>query len=332
MDQYRIFSRDGIWIEQVRTSAERAWALVTETSAKFALSIFDEKCNSFVLNYGNLLLIENSDGLLPWVGMIDDIGFDEGKCIVNAYTPERFFAYRRGPRLKILKGTAGELFVQMINWINGLEPTVLAVGDINSNTNIIEEVLNPVPLTNNLKRIVTRSGEGYRWRPEVVDGKLTIYADWYSSLTLETGLILQDGYNVSGNHPLSLAPPVNDYLAYGLGADWALRIMQSVQDDESIQDYGLRQASTSLNTKSVDTLKVTARTFLDAGKQPSPSFPISALNQDDTFAKLAPGALATFTKLVGQGFTDNETGYLSYDRIVKSMTYDPAQGDVALAV
>ncbi len=332
MDQYRIFSRDGIWIDQLRTSVERAWALVTETSAKFPLSVFDPKCNPFTLNYGNLFLIENSDGLPPWVGIIDEIGFDQGKCYVWAFTPERYFAYRRGPRRLTLKGKAGEIFAQMIDYINGLEQTVLAVGDIHSNTNAMEETLNPVVLTNNLTRVVQRSGEGYRWRPEVVHGKLTIYADWVSSLVLETGLILQDGYNISGNHPLTLSAPINDHLSYGLGADWEKRIISIAQDEDSCQQYGLRQSSDSIDTKSQDTLDVAARTTLNAFKQPSYSFPISALNKDGTFSRLTPGALATFTKLVGQGFTNNEPGYLSYDRIIRSMTYDPLQGTVGLAL
>ncbi len=332
MDTYRIFSRDGTWIEQVRTSAARAWAAVTETSAKFYLSVYDPKCNPFVLNFGNLLLIENSDGLPPWVGMIDQIGFEGGAAVVYAYTLERYFFYRIGPRSLTLKGNAGRIFAQVIDYINGLEKTVLAVGDLASNTGDMQETMNPVSLTNNLERIISRSGEGYRWRPEVVKGKLTVYADWFPSLALDTGLILQDGYNISGNHPLTISPPSNYYTAYGIGNDWGTRIMSISQDAESQQQYGLRQVSESVNTASQASLDVAARTALVAIKQPTVSFPLSALNVDDTFAKLIPGAKAIFTKLVGQGWSDNGTGYLSYDRIVSSMAYDPAGGFVQLVV
>lgn len=333
MDQCRVFSRDGVWIGQLRSSAERAWALVTETAARVTLSIYDLKCNPFLLNFGNLLLIENSDGLPPWVGVIDDIGFDGGKCFVWAYTPERFFSYRRGPRTQILTGNAGEIFRQLIDYVNRVEITVLTVDDINSNTSRMEETLHPTTIDVNLKRIIKRSGEGYRWRPEVRQGKLIIYADWFPSLVLTTGLILQDGYNLESSHPMNLAAPVNDILTYGEGADWETRMIENVQDAESVQEYGLRQKSESVDTPSADTLKVAGQTLLDLAKQPKASFPISALNKDDTFRKLAPGALATFTKLVGQGWTNNNgTGYLSYDRVVKSMVYDPRDGMVGLAV
>lgn len=331
-DQTRIFSRDGIWIDQVRTAADRAWTITTETSANFSISVYDPKCNPFTLNFGNLVLIENSDGLLPWVGMIDNVSFDGGKCFVVAYTPERFFFYRRGPRRLTLKGNAGVLFTQMISYVNGIEPTVIEVGQIDSNTNAMQETLNPVILSNNLKRIVARSGEGYRWRPEVRRGKLVIFADWMPSLTLDTGLLLQDGYNITGNHPFNYAPPVNDYLTYGRGASWDNRIISESNDDLSIQAYGLRQASASVNTDDVDTLQVASETFLNKRKYPAPSFPIAALNKDDTFSRLQPGALATFTKLVGQGFTSNGLGYLSYSRIVRSMVYTPSDGTVGLAV
>lgn len=332
MEQYRIFDQGGYAIEQIRTSADRAWTLVTETSARFALSVYDPKCNPYVLNYGNILLIENSAGLPPWVGVIDQIGFDQGVCIIWAFTPERYFSYRRGPRSLTLRGNAGDIFTQMIKYINGLRQTVIEVGEVSSLTNSMEETLNPVVLSNNLTRIVQRSGEGYRWRPEVLKGKLTIYADWFPNLVLETGLILQDGYNISSNHPLTLSAPVNDFLAYGVGADWEKRIVSNALDHESIQEYGLRQTSISINTKSVDTLQVAALTGLNALKQPSYSFPIEVLNVDDTFEKLMPGALATFTKLVGQGFGNSGIGYLSYDKVVKSMQFDPAVGTVSIAL
>lgn len=332
MDQVRVFSNDGIWIDQIRTQAERAWTLVTETSAAFSLSVHNSKCNPDTIQFGNLVLIENSDDLLPWVGVIDDISFDRGKCFVWAYTPERYFVYRRGPRRLTLTGNAGSIFSQMVTYINNLDPTVLTIGDIDSQTNGMQETLNPTLLIDNLKRIVERSGEGYRWRPEVIDGKLVVHCDWFPSLIQDNGLILHDGYNISGDHPLSFASPVNDFLTYGFGADWEKRIVAIATDDASRQKYGLRQASTSINTKSVDTLNIAAQVFLNAEKEPAPSFPISALNVGDTFSKLVPGALATFTKLVGQGFTDNELGFLSYSQIVQSMVYSPAQGDVALSL
>jgi hypothetical protein len=60
-------------------------------------------------------------------------------ALVRAYSPERYFDYRRGPQSLTLTGKAGQIFQKMINYINGLESTVLAVGDINSDTNRMEE-------------------------------------------------------------------------------------------------------------------------------------------------------------------------------------------------
>lgn len=231
-----------------------------------------------------------------------------------------------------LTGDAGKLFTQMIQLINSLEETVIAVGDIDSDTADMQETLNPVVLTNNLRRILERSGEGYRWRPEVVRGRLTIYADWFPSLVLNTGLILQDGYNVSGNHPLSETAPVNDVLMYGLGTDWEKRIIAIAQDDAGRQQYGLRQYSESVNTPSQDSLNLAAATALNNKKQPKYSFPLSALNKDDTFKKLIPGALATYTRLVGQGFSSTGTGYESKENVIKVMSYDPADGTVGLSL
>lgn len=332
MDQVRIFDSDGIWIEQVRTLADRAWAITKETSARFAISVFDPKCNPYVLNYGNLVLIEQSDGLPDWVGMIDDISFERGACIVSAYTPERYFTYRRGPRTLTLVGRAGEIFASMIKYINGIEKTPIVIGNIATNTTTMQETINPVKITKNLDRLTTRSGEGYRWRPEVERGKLIIYADWFPSLVAETGLILQDGYNISGDHPLNLSAPINDYLVYGAGSDWSTRPIAQAVDDFSRGQYGLRQGSENINTESQDTLDEAVTVVLNSYRLPNASFPLSALNVDDTFQKLMPGAMATFTKLVGHGFSNGSLGYLSYDRVISSMAYEPANGIVLLAI
>lgn len=332
MDQLRIFDRDGIWTYQLKTSAERGYALVQEMSAVFYLSVYDEKCRFDVLNYSNPVLIENSDGLIPWVGFIDRRGFENGSAMTVAYTPERIFAQRRGPQSLTLKGTAGEIFSQMIDYINHLEDTILQVGNIDSDSGYMEETLNPVTLNYNLARIVARSGEGYRWRPEVENGRLTIYCDWTPNLVIQSGLILQDGYNISGEHPLTETAPANDVLTYGKGTNWLKRLTSNAVDSESREDYGLRQVSFSIPTPSQATLDLSAQIKLNLLKQPKTNFPLSALNVGDTFAKVQPGALATLTTLVGEGFSEDGLGYQSNNIIVKAMNYNPVQGYVGLAV
>jgi hypothetical protein len=331
-EQYRIFDQDGVWIDQLSTSVERAYGITTETSAKLALSVFDRKCHPYTINFGNSLLCENSDGLIPWAGMIDDIGFDKGYSFSWAYTPERWFLYRRGPRRLTLKGTAGEIFAQLIQQVNQIENTPIRVGNIASNSGAMEETLNPVSLIENLRRIVQRSGECYRWRPEVSNGRLTIFADWFPSTVLSTGLILQDGFNITSDHPMTMNPPRNDYLSYGEGTDWATRIISEAVDHLSIQRYGRRQASNSVRTKAQVSLDRANQVSLAQFKDPQYSFPISALNVGDTFKNLMPGALATFTQLVGQGFSSDGLGYLSYDRVVKVMNFDPNTQRVGLAI
>lgn len=331
-EQYRIFDHDGVLIDQISTSVERAYAIATETTAKFALSVFDQKCNPHTLNYGNSILCENSDGLIPWVGMIDLLGFNKGVGLAWAFSPERWFAYRRGPRRLTLRGRAGDIFAQMIQFINRAENTPLAIGNIYSNTSIMEETLNPTLLNDNLKRIVERSGEAYRWRPEVVNGRLIIYGDWIPNVSIDNGLIFQDGYNITSDHEMSMYPPENDQLSYGSGPDWGTRIMSEALDLESIDRYGLRQGSTSVSVKAQASLDLINKLTLENFKDPQYNFPISALNVGDTFAKLAPGAMATFTQLVGQGFSNDGLGYLSENRMVTTMNFDPFTQKVGVAV
>lgn len=331
-EQYRIFDHDGVLIDQISTSVERAYGITTETTAKFAMSVFDPKWNPHTMNYGNAILCENSDGLKPWVGMIDLLGTDRGIGMAWAWTPEHWFGYRRGPRRLTLKGRPGEVFAQMIQYINSIENTPLAVGDIFTNGSYMEETLNPVPISENLKRIISRSGECYRWRPEVVDGRLKIYGDWFPGSVLNTGLILQDGYNITPDHPVTSYPPVNDQLSYGSGTDWGTRIVSQAVDQESIGRYGLRQASTSVSTKVQGNLDIVNKLSLEAFKEPQHKFPLSVLNQGDTFQRIEPGAIASFTQLVGQAFSSDGLGFLAYDVIVRLMNFDPMTETIGVAI
>jgi hypothetical protein len=332
-EQYRFFNHDGVLVDQVLTSVERAYGITTETTAKCSVSVFDEKWNPFTFNYGNSILCENSDGLLPWVGMIDLLGADRGIGMCWAWTPEHWFGYRRGPRRLTLKGRAGEIFAQMIEYINKIENTPLVVGDIFTNTAIMEETLNPVPISENLKRIVTRSGEGYRWRPEVVRGKLKIYCDWFPGSSLNTGLILQDGYNITPDHPMTMYPPTNDHVTYGSGTDWATRLCsQPAIDQASVDRYGLRQTSTSVSSKVLSTVEILNRLSLEKFKEPQYKFPLSVLNEGDTFKRLLPGAVASYTQLVGQAFSNDGLGFLSFDTMVRLMNFDPMTQTVGVAI
>lgn len=327
-----MFDHDGILIDQVSTSIERAYGITTETTAKCAVSVFDPKWNPYTFNYGNSLLCENSDGLLPWVGMVDLLGADRGIGMAWAWTPEHWFGYRRGPRRLTLKGTAGAIFAQMIEYINKIENTPLVVGDIFSNTVPMEETLNPVPLSENLKRIVTRSGECYRWRPEVVKGKLKIYGDWFPGSIVDTGLILQDGYNITPDHPMTMYPPANDQLSYGSGTDWDSRIIAQAIDQSSVDRYGLRQVSTSVSTKVQSSLAIINNLSLARFKEPQYKFPLSVMNEGDTFKRIAPGAVATFTQLVGQAFSNDGLGFLSFDTVVRLMNFDPKTQSIGVAI
>lgn len=328
MDRLRIFDRAGVQIDEARATVERGWGMMTETSAFFRVSVNDAKCNPFSLNYGNLILVENSDGLPDWIGVIDGRGFERGACALNAFSPERYFTYRRGPTSLMLRGTAGEIFAQMINYINGVEETILRVGTLESNVKGMQETLHPTLLIDNLKRIVSRSGEGYRWRTVIEDGQLAVYGDWYAEMAFETGLILHDGWNINGDQPLSESAPINDVLVYGNGTAWTDRPTFSAQDAASREEYGLRQFSKNVATPSRATLAVAGGNYLRAMRQPLPSFSLNVLNVGDTFAKVFPGAAAELTRLVGIGFSGDDKGYET-DRVkVISTYYSPSDGFV----
>jgi hypothetical protein len=324
MDRVRLFDRFGMQIDEIRATVERAWGLNTQTSGSFRVSYADAKCTPSNLEYGNWVLVENSDGLPDWVGMIDlrEPGRDGVK--ITAFSPEVVFDYRIGPRSQTLAGSPGSVFAQMIDYINAQEETVLQAGNIESSGSL-EETLNPVALSDDLNRIVERSGQGYRWRPDVDLGQLTIYGDWYADMTLDTGLILHDGYNIGGLSPIRESPPVSHVLAYGNGSLWSNRLIAEAQDLESRDRYGLRQVSFNVQTPSMETLTAAAQQKLNMSHHPAPAFSLNIANVGDTFKKIAPGVQAVMVRIVAGSFF----GVDLTDQVkILNMHYDPENGYV----
>jgi len=172
---------------------------------------------------------------------------------------------RRGPVERIFSAPAGSIFEEIINLVNRAEPTPLIVGDIFRNGKAMQETINPTPLLTDLLRIKNRSGEDYAWRPVVgIDGLLTIYADWYERLGVDTDALLHEGHgggNLESKDRIMIEDGdiFNDILGYSDGITWTGRPMANVIDAESIGKYGLRQ--TSINWSGVSTVATTVNPF-----------------------------------------------------------------------
>ena len=326
-DRLRIFNRSGFEIASFQASVSRSWAVGLEGRASFEYASRKTNIvNEEVLRFGNYLLVE-SDILPAWIGAIDTPrSWSKDAVTVNAYTLERLFQYRRGALEQKLTGSAGTIFGRMVNIINAAEKTVLQIGTTWTGSVSREETLNPNTLERNLKSLQERSGEDYEFVPQIVNGRLVVFANWVQSLGVETPLTLLEGGNIENARMTEDDNIINDLLGYGDGATWTSRPAAITQDVQSIAKYGLRQDGKEWTGVSIiSTIQNNNNEYLATRTKPRKIFDITAIDLGDTFSYLRLGNRVN-VYLRNMGFLETGRGTQERTRIL-GMSYNPRQGD-----
>lgn len=328
-ERVRIFDRQGFPLVEFQPLVSRSWAIGKEGRASFEYPVRKTNIvNKETLKIGNYLLIESSR-LPTWIGVIDlPREWDSKNVVVNAYGIERLFSYRRGGLETKLTGSAGNIFKQMINYINQQEKTIMEVGDVWEGGQSRQETLNPNKMDVNLRQLQERSLEEYNFTTQIKRGRLTIQANWVNKLGVETPLTLLEGKkggNIEAPRYKEDGEVINDVLGFGDGITWTSRPNVTTIDTNSISEYGLRQDGkeyrgvtipATIYNNNVDYLRTTVK--------PRGIFEITALNISNTFDYLSIGNYVN-VKLQNLGFLDGGLGVLARTRIL-GMSYNPRQG------
>lgn len=329
-DTVMIFDRRGHGLAQFQARVERSWAIGDEGRAQFTYaSRKTQIVNNSVLNFGNWILIQNS-ALPAWVGVIDTPRkWSPRQVTISAYTPEHVFGWRIGPPEELLQGTAGDIFLKILNKVNAAEATIITAGNISRIGGQREETLHPTSLNDDLNRIQERSDEEYQWRPILTDsGKLLVYVDWLAKIGTDTPIMLHEGKG-GGNIEwidgilVEDGPIANYIFGFGDGDTWTSKPYTAVTDQSSIGSYGLRQASREYqNVTSPQTLFDNSRVDLGLSKDPRRNFALTALNVGETFKHISLGNRMNL-QFQNVGFYNGTAGFVGRIRIV-GMHYDPA--------
>ena len=331
-ERIRIFSRDGFPVAEFKATVERSWIIGDEARGLFVLpSRKTDMVNERVLQYGNWLLVE-STALPPWVGVIDiPRRWSARDVTIHAYTPERVFKWRRGPVEAILNGSAGAIFEQLLAYVNQAQGTIIRAGNLWKNGAQTQLTVNPSKLSEDLKRLQKRGGEEYQWRPSIdANGRLVVYADWLSRVGVDTSALLHEGKGGGNLETISNifvedGPIVNDVLAYGDGETWSSKPMQTVTDNASIGNYGLRQEARGYSgVIDLQTLANNASTHLAQYKSPLRTFRLNALNVGDTFRYMQVGNRMRL-RLESVGFYGSGGQGLDTAIRIIGMAYDPGE-------
>lgn len=326
MDRLRIFNRRGDLEAEFIAAVSRSWIIGKRTTASFSIPVYETYCTEDVLEFGNWVLVE-SDELPDWAGTIVSREWGARVITIGAYSPEHLISQRIGPTEKRFKGSAGELFVKLLEYVNIREDTLLKPGEIyKSGTR--QETLTPTRLSDDLKRIYERSREEYQWRPVVnANGKLTVYGDWVLALGTESEFTLHEGTgggNIEATNRVLMedVPQANYLHGYGNGITWASRPQKVLEDTDSISRYGLIQQSEAFRGAStLDGVEKNVRGRLLVKAKPARVYNVNALDVGDTFTFMQLGNVMNL-KMQNIGFNGSTLGTIARVRII-GMYYKP---------
>ena len=332
----RIFNRDGELRAEFDATCPRSWVMGDKGTASFTVSVNETYCNNTVLNFNNWVIVEH-DKLPTWIGQISSREWGVRNVTCALQSPEWFLSNRIGETEKIVTGSAGAIFAEIINQANREEQSIIRVGNL-FNGDSMQETINPTPLSQDLKRIYTRSGEEYQWRADFNDkGLLTIYGDWVGTLGKELVFSLQEGKSggnieASGRILVEDAPEANYILGYGNGLTWTTKPIAISEDAASQAKYGLTQQSISYyGVTTTDTIRRNTFAELQIRKNPFSMYNIVAIDVGTTFYQLDLGNILQL-KMQNIGFTNGNLGTDATVRIM-GMYYNPLSGEkISLAL
>lgn len=325
------FNKQGIVIGETVATFNRQWVKNQFGECKFELAA--ERVDPVLMEKGNFLMLEHDD--LPiWVGYVDlPQTWAAGKVVFTVYSAERLFQLRPGLPGKLLKGTAGNIFTQIIEIANSYAETLIRPGDIYVGGVSREETVTLAPLYDDIIRISKRSRNDWWIEPQVVNGQLTLLAHWEERRGDDLEFALEEGVNIELKDNLmdEQGEIWNGVIGYGNGATWDSKPKSAlIVDQDSWDEHGPRIRGVFVDTDSPSTVEAGARAFLRQHKQPRRSFNLTATNVNGTFKQLDIGNVVDL-KTLRTGYEHGEQGIETSIEILE-ITYKEAGETVDLIV
>jgi len=282
-----------------------SWRLNNIGQCRFSIAANDAKATEEILRFGNRVLIEFENGLPNWVGLIDPArDWSNGLITIDCFGPGKILEYRITDKGRYFDSDpAGAIFEDLIVEVNGVEDTGIVIGSIwnggggHSPDYHIKSVWQ-ILTESIVKKLSTYD---FDFTGSIVDGKITIQANFYDSLGSDkTGWALIQDKNLASVKLKEQGPIINQWTVAGEGTDWgSARLMAVAEDIVSINTYGLRQAAAVFGDVSeLATLEDHAANLLAASKNPYNIYTLAALDTDpagfsvygigDTISLLAP--------------------------------------------
>jgi hypothetical protein len=319
----RIFDRKGIPLGEINALYTCSWLLNGPGRMSFSLSVKDPKCREDLLRFGNLVLIQH-DTLPDWGGVIDTPReWGSGNVRVNAWSGEKLLEFRRGTPGKVVTGSGGAIFAQIIRQANTVGNLPLVVGNVYEGGKVRTETLNDTLLIETT-RIVEQAKMEWYVEPDLLgDGRLIFRANCLVKTGKQLSLELEESVHLKlSNRPMTeQGEIINDVLGYGEGVNWQSKPTAIRKDDTSIGSYGLRQGLYQFSGVTTGgTLESNTSNYLQQMSEPRVSMDVDVADVNDIWKYMRLGNRFN-ARLHSVGFTGGTFGIVQEIRAL-GMEYD----------
>lgn len=311
-----------------------SWRLNNVGRATFVLAKTDDKATEDNLRFGNYMLIQFSNGLPDWGGMIDTPRtWGNAEIACTAYSGEYLLALRQTDRGRYFtSATVGYIYEQLIVEANAVDATGLTIGNVWGGG----DPHSPEYHFKNLLTIVQDglcrrlSDADFYVEPAESGGFIIFTAHLYERRGgVKTGVALLEGHNVSRATLKEQGSIRNWWDLAGEGTTWGTdRLTSHAEGLASIAEYGLRQASRVYSDTSVQaSLDDTADNELALSETPVNVLTLEAVN-------LQPAAFADYDVGDSVQVKLQTYGFGGYEHQVRLVTreYNPETDSCALVV
>jgi hypothetical protein len=263
------------------------WRLNNVGMARFFLPFADGACTPTNLALGNRVLIEFSNGLPDWGGVIDvPRRIDSNGVTVTAYTGEKLLDWRVTPKARYFsQQTPGTIVQTLLQEENGIWPTGVSVGDIWTGGTARTLEYHYHDLLRRIQDLQRLSEYGdFDVTPNVSGGVIAFAFNWYETLGQDRSgsLVLIDGHNV-GQVVLDEQGPLASHVRLaGEGSTWGDERPTSEAVNTATRDqYGYREyAEVQSGVKVQATLDANVEALLAAYATPHEAYSLrDALNR-----------------------------------------------------
>jgi hypothetical protein len=279
------YKKDGTRTASVNGLCSRTWVLNQYGQAEFTMPYTSSAATQEVCEFGNYVLVYSDTDAIPvWGGIIEPPRrWTPGGLVLKLYSCEYIMQHRFGPKKLVLKGKAGDVVSQIIQFANGAGDTRIRMGDVFLGGTDREETINPTPLYDDIVRVMSRAALDWEIQPDLSQSgvlffKMNVRERIGSDVT---AFRLEEGKNLElTDEPLVEEGELfNSLLGYGDGSDWNTRVTSLQKDQSSIDRYGLREHAKNFSgNKNQSTLDENTVNWLNKYSQPRYTYSVNVLD------------------------------------------------------